>query len=63
MKKVLITGGTGLLGSHLVERMVENGYEVRALARKSSDTSHLKEIGAEIVIGDVENYDSLVVER
>ena len=57
---MLVTGGTGLLGSHLVERMVQSGYDVRALARKSSDTSHLKAVGAEIVIGDIENYDSLV---
>ena len=60
MKRILVTGGTGLLGSHLVEQLIQNGYEVRALARKSSDTSHLKEVGVEIVIGDVEHYDSLV---
>jgi len=35
--KVLVTGATGLLGSHIVERLVAQGYQVRALARKTSD--------------------------
>ncbi|MEA1959593.1 MAG: NAD-dependent epimerase/dehydratase family protein [Chloroflexota bacterium] len=60
IKTVLITGSTGLLGGHLVERMTESGYGVRALARQTSDISHLKTTGAEIVFGDVEDYDSLV---
>ena len=28
MNRVLITGGAGLLGSHLCERLLEDGYEV-----------------------------------
>ena len=58
--KVLITGGTGLLGGHLVERMAKQGHRVRVLVRKTSDIEHLKTTGAEIVYGDVEDYDSLV---
>jgi nucleoside-diphosphate-sugar epimerase len=57
--KVAVTGSTGLVGSHLVECLLEQGHEVRALTRKTSDTSHLKTTGAEIVIGDVKDYDSL----
>lgn len=29
MKKVLVTGADGFIGSHLVERLVREGYEVR----------------------------------
>jgi len=57
---VLITGGTGLLGGHLVERMVQQGHKVRALVRTTSDIEHLRTTGAEIVYGNVEDYGSLV---
>ena len=30
-KRVLVTGAGGFIGSHLTERLVENGAEVRAL--------------------------------
>ena len=57
--KALVTGGTGFVGSHIVERLLEQGHEVRALARKTSDISHLKTTAAEIVFGTLEDYDSL----
>lgn len=57
--KTLVTGGTGLLGSHIVEALLERDHQVRALVRKTSDTSHLETTGAGIVYGDVEDYDSL----
>lgn len=57
--KALVTGATGLIGSCIVEHLLEQGYEVRALARKTSDLSHLKTTGVQIVFGDIEDYDSL----
>jgi uncharacterized protein YbjT (DUF2867 family) len=39
--KVLVTGATGLLGSHIVERLAAQNYQVRALARKTSSIDHL----------------------
>jgi len=35
MKRVLITGGTGLVGSNLTKLLLANGYEVRYLSRKT----------------------------
>jgi nucleoside-diphosphate-sugar epimerase len=58
--RALVTGGTGFLGSHFVERLLAQGCEVRALARKTSNISHLKTTGAQIIFGDVEDYDSLL---
>ena len=57
--KTLVTGSTGLVGSTLVERLMARGYEVRALARKTSDLSHLKTTGAEIVFGNITEFDTL----
>jgi nucleoside-diphosphate-sugar epimerase len=57
--KTLVTGSTGCVGSAFVERLIARGYEVRALARRTSDLSHLKTTGAEIVFGDVTEYDTL----
>lgn len=51
--KVLVTGATGFLGSHLVDRLIERGDEVRALVRPASDTTHLQARRVELVVGDV----------
>jgi nucleoside-diphosphate-sugar epimerase len=51
--RVLVTGATGLLGSHLVERLVARGHRVRSLVRASSRTDFLESRGVEIVRGDL----------
>ncbi len=55
----LITGATGLLGSHIAERLVKAGEPVRALVRPTSDTRLLSEWGVELAEGDVTDPDSL----
>jgi len=57
--KIFVTGGTGLVGSHVVDRLTSEGHEVLALVRKSSDTRHLRERGATLVVGDVTDPASL----
>jgi NAD dependent epimerase/dehydratase len=39
-KRVLVTGAGGFIGSHLVERLVELGAEVRALVKYTASGSH-----------------------
>ncbi|HVE35724.1 MAG TPA: NAD-dependent epimerase/dehydratase family protein [Gemmatimonadaceae bacterium] len=51
MARALVTGATGLVGSHIAERLIASGWEVRALVRRES--RWLKSIGVEQTIGDV----------
>jgi len=51
--KVFVTGATGMVGSHLVEKLVQEGHAIRALVRKSSNTSALENLGVELCYGDI----------
>jgi len=59
LKKALVTGADGFIGSHLVEALLERGYKVRALAQYNSfnDWGWLEGVGKnpnlEIVSGDI----------
>jgi dihydroflavonol-4-reductase len=44
MSGILVTGGTGLVGSHLLYKLCSNGIKVRALLRKESDNTIVKNI-------------------
>ncbi|MGH7482202.1 MAG: NAD-dependent epimerase/dehydratase family protein, partial [Longimicrobiales bacterium] len=48
-----ITGGTGLVGSHVAALLTEQGQRVRVLIRATSETTFLRGLGAELVVGDV----------
>lgn len=58
--KVLVTGATGFTGSHLCERLVSEGYYVRALVRDPNRCSDLHKWGVDVVVGDLRNPGSLV---
>ena len=51
MPRALVTGATGLVGSHIAERLTASAWDVRALVRRES--RWLKSIGVEQTIGDV----------
>lgn len=51
MTSALVTGATGLVGSHIVERLLRDGWRVRALVR--SPAPELAALGVETVLGDV----------
>jgi len=60
MKKVLVTGGTGFIGSNLAASLVARGCEVRIFRRENSDLRTLRGIAAEHVIGDVRDPASVL---
>ncbi|MBT7170842.1 MAG: NAD(P)H-binding protein, partial [Phycisphaerales bacterium] len=56
----LVTGATGLLGSHIVEQLRAAGEPVRALVRPSSDIRALESFGGvEFALGDVTDAASI----
>lgn len=53
-RRALVTGATGLVGSHIVERLTRDGWTVRAMVRDPARARWLETLGAsEIVAGDV----------
>ena len=53
MKKVLVTGATGLLGKYVVEELVEHGYQVRAFGRNSQVGRSLENSSVSFFQGDL----------
>ncbi|GJQ57443.1 MAG: hypothetical protein SCALA701_02440 [Candidatus Scalindua sp.] len=58
-EKILITGGTGYLGSEIVRQLIDAGYYVRAYVRKSSHTASLEDLGVELFYGDTRELELL----
>jgi uncharacterized protein YbjT (DUF2867 family) len=56
---ILVTGGTGFVGSNLVRRLRNDDIAVRALVRDPGRGQALKDIAVDIVEGDVSNRESL----
>ena len=51
--KVLVTGGTGFIGSTLVRHLIAAHHEVRVLVRAKKDSFLLENLDIEVVNGDV----------
>jgi nucleoside-diphosphate-sugar epimerase len=57
--KIAIIGATGVLGRHLIPRLVERGHQVRGSARNEAGETLVAALGAEPVRADILEPDSL----
>jgi uncharacterized protein YbjT (DUF2867 family) len=57
---LLIVGGTGDLGSRVVRRLREHDADVRCLVRPTTEATSLRDLGADVVGGDLTDSGSLV---
>ena len=53
-----VTGGTGFVGSHVIEKLVSRGEKVRALVRPQSDLRNLNGFPSELVKGDLRSTET-----
>lgn len=58
-KSVLVTGATGFVGCNLVEALLQRGYRVTCLVRETSDTRFIRRQGVQLVVGDINDRESI----
>jgi dihydroflavonol-4-reductase len=59
MKNILVTGGTGFIGSNLAAVLSQQGFNVRILRRPNSNLFNVAALKVEHRIGDVRDIESL----
>jgi nucleoside-diphosphate-sugar epimerase len=57
--RVLVTGATGFLGTHLVRRLLAEGARVRVLVRSTTKAQPLLQQGAELAVGEITDGDAV----
>ena len=57
--RVFVTGAAGFIGAATTKELIANGHKVVGLARSDANAKALKEIGAEVHRGSLEDLDSL----
>jgi nucleoside-diphosphate-sugar epimerase len=58
--KVLVLGGTGLLGSFLVPKLLARGYSVSVLSRNKTALAELEKSGVKGILGDLLNPENFI---
>lgn len=56
---ILVVGATGVLGQKTARLLLADGHQVRAMTRVAERASDLAQQGAEVIVGDLVDPDSL----
>lgn len=59
MTKIFVTGATGLIGTKLTKRLIEEGYEVAGLTTSEKGKEKLDNAGVKAYIGNILEYDTI----
>ena len=62
MNKVFVTGADGMLGSSICRELIKQGYTVKALCLNQKTIASIKDLGIELVYGDILNKETLTME-
>lgn len=57
--RILVTGGAGFIGSHLVERLINDGHDVLVVDNLSSGSKDWVSDKAELIVEDLQNINFL----
>jgi uncharacterized protein YbjT (DUF2867 family) len=57
--KVFVTGGSGFIGSSVIAELIEKGHSVVALARSDKSAGIVRDLGAEVLKGDLNDIYAL----
>ncbi len=58
--RVFVVGGTGFLGTHLLPKLLEHGYDVTVLTRSGEKASAFESLGIKGVVGDLLQPESFI---
>ncbi len=56
---ILVTGGGGFIGSHLVKKLLKQGESVRVMERPGANVTHLPQDKIEIVFNDLRDLEGI----
>jgi nucleoside-diphosphate-sugar epimerase len=60
VERILVTGGTGFTGGHLCKRLLKEGYRVRTIARTPEKAASLRQLGVEVIPGDIVDFETVL---
>lgn len=51
--RVLVVGGTGFLGTHLLPKLLNQGHDITVLTRRQTEVSRLESLKFKVIVGDL----------
>ena len=59
--KVALIGGTGFVGSYLIDELINEGHIPRLLVREGSEQKLMQKEKCEVIKGDIDDDDAYII--